>query len=44
MALATGNVVIALLGNYVGGGILIGFYYAYVNDDRKSKQDIPGIS
>lgn len=31
---ALGNVIIALLGNYVGGGILIGFYYAYVNDDR----------
>ncbi len=44
VALATGNVVIALLGNYVGGGILIGFYYAYVNDDRKAKQDTPGIS
>ena len=25
---------IALLGNFVGGGLLIGLYYAYVNDDR----------
>lgn len=30
---AAGNVGIALLGNFVGGGLLIGFYYAYVNDD-----------
>lgn len=33
--LAVGNVGIALLGNYVGGGLLIGLYYAYVNDDSK---------
>ena len=31
---AVGNVVIVLLGNYVGGGVLIGLYYAYVNDER----------
>ncbi|MFT3944736.1 MAG: formate/nitrite transporter family protein [Ancrocorticia sp.] len=29
---AAGNVGIALLGNYVGGGLLIGWYYAYAND------------
>ena len=29
---ALGNVAIALVGNYVGGGLLIGWYYAYVND------------
>ncbi len=33
--LATGNVIIALIGNYIGGGLLIGAYYAYVNDSRK---------
>lgn len=33
IGLAAGNVGIALLGNYVGGGLLIGLYYAYVNDD-----------
>ncbi len=33
--LALGNIAIALLGNYVGGGLLIGLYYAYVNDDTK---------
>ncbi|NCT90525.1 formate/nitrite transporter family protein [Cellulomonas sp. APG4] len=34
VGLAAGNVGIALLGNFVGGGLLIGFYYAYVNDDK----------
>ncbi len=34
LGLAAGNVAIALLGNFVGGGLLIGLYYAYVNDDR----------
>lgn len=35
VGLAAGNVGIALLGNLVGGGLLIGLYYAYVNDDRR---------
>lgn len=35
VGLAAGNVGIALLGNLVGGGILIGVYYAYVNDDAR---------
>lgn len=30
-----GNLAIALLGNFVGGGLLIGLYYAYVNDQRR---------
>ncbi len=29
---AIGNIAIALVGNFVGGGLLIGLYYAYVND------------
>lgn len=33
VGLAAGNVGIALLGNLVGGGLLIGLYYAYLNDD-----------
>ncbi|HRA75102.1 MAG TPA: formate/nitrite transporter family protein [Propionicimonas sp.] len=33
--LAAGNVGVALLGNYVGGGLLIGLYYAYLNDPRR---------
>ena len=32
---ALGNLAIALAGNFVGGGLLIGWYYAYANDDRK---------
>ncbi len=35
VGLAAGNVGIALLGNFVGGGLLIGLYYAYVNDDAR---------
>ena len=38
VGLALGNVGIALLGNFVGGGLLIGLYYAYVNDDGKFRQ------
>lgn len=33
VGLAAANVGIALVGNFVGGGLLIGLYYAYVNDD-----------
>ena len=29
------NVAVALLGNFVGGGLLIGLYYAYVNDESR---------
>jgi formate/nitrite transporter FocA (FNT family) len=35
VGLAAGNVGIALVGNFVGGGLLIGLYYAYVNDDAR---------
>lgn len=35
IGLALGNLAIVLLGNLVGGGVLIGYYYAYANDDRK---------
>jgi formate/nitrite transporter FocA (FNT family) len=35
VGLAAGNVAIALLGNFIGGGLLIGLYYAYVNDDAR---------
>ncbi len=31
---ALGNLGIVLLGNAIGGGVLIGFYYAWVNDER----------
>lgn len=32
---ALGNLGIVLLGNLIGGGVLIGLYYAYANDDRR---------
>ena len=32
---AAANLGIALLGKLVGRGVLIGLYYAYVNDDTK---------
>lgn len=41
LALAAGNVAIALVGNFVGGGLLIGVYYAYANDDTRWLRDHP---
>jgi formate/nitrite transporter FocA (FNT family) len=41
VGLAAGNVAIALVGNFIGGGLLIGLYYAYVNDDAKYLQTRP---
>jgi formate/nitrite transporter FocA (FNT family) len=38
---AVGNVAIALAGNFVGGGLLIGLYYAYVNDDARYLREHP---
>jgi formate/nitrite transporter FocA (FNT family) len=35
VGLAAANVAIALVGNFIGGGVLIGFYYAFVNDDSR---------
>ena len=35
LGLAAGNLVLALVGNFIGGGLLIGLYYAYVNDDSR---------
>lgn len=32
---AAANLGVALLGNFIGGGLLIGLYYAYVNDDSR---------
>jgi formate/nitrite transporter FocA (FNT family) len=36
---ALGNIGIALVGNFLGGGLLIGLYYAYVNDDTRWLRD-----
>ncbi|NNU26371.1 formate/nitrite transporter family protein [Isoptericola sediminis] len=35
VGLALGNVAIVLAGNFLGGGLLIGYYYAFANDDRR---------
>lgn len=35
-AYAIPNVIIALIGNFIGGGILIGLYYSFMNDDSKN--------
>lgn len=32
---AVANVFIALVGNFIGGGLLIGIYYAYANDEDR---------
>ncbi|MGB8021005.1 MAG: formate/nitrite transporter family protein [Candidatus Nanopelagicales bacterium] len=41
IAAAAANVLICLLGNFVGGGFLIGLYYAYVNDDARYLREHP---
>jgi formate/nitrite transporter FocA (FNT family) len=41
---AAGNVVVALLGNFVGGGILIGLYYAYLNDEARYMRQHPELA
>lgn len=41
LGLAAGNLVLALIGNFIGGGLLIGWYYAYANDDRRWLRDNP---
>ncbi len=43
IAPALGNIAIALAGNFVGGGLLIGVYYAYVNDDARYRRAHPEI-
>ncbi len=36
--LAIGNILIVLIGNFIGGGILIGYYYSFINDSSKVKE------
>lgn len=40
---ALGNVGIALLGSFVGGGLLIGLYYAYANDSERHRRTHPAL-
>ncbi len=35
---AFSNILIVLIGNFIGGGVLIGYYYAYINDPKKTKE------
>ena len=42
IGLASANVAIALIGNFIGGGLLIGLYYAYVNDSARYLNARPG--
>ncbi|GIG38409.1 formate/nitrite transporter family protein [Cellulomonas phragmiteti] len=42
VGLAAGNVALALVGNFLGGGLLIGWYYAFVNDDTRWLRDHAG--
>lgn len=41
IGLALGNLGVVLLGNMVGGGLLIGWYYAYANDARRHTRGAP---
>jgi formate/nitrite transporter FocA (FNT family) len=44
IGLALGNLGVVVLGNMVGGGLLIGWYYAYANDDRKHHPVDQGVT
>lgn len=35
LGLAAANVGIALVGNFIGGGLLIGWFYAFANDEKR---------
>lgn len=34
------NLLIVIFGNFIGGGLLIGYYYAYMNDSRNKIKDM----
>jgi formate/nitrite transporter FocA (FNT family) len=38
------NIAICLVGNFVGGGILIGLYYAYLNDEARYLRQHPELA
>lgn len=44
IAPAVGNIAIALTGNFIGGGFMIGLYYAYANDHRHFERNALGKS
>ncbi len=37
---AISNLIIVLIGNFIGGGLLIGYYYAYMNDNKNKIKDM----
>ncbi|WOO87983.1 formate/nitrite transporter family protein [Mollicutes bacterium LVI A0039] len=37
---ALSNIGIVIIGNFIGGGLLIGYYYAYMNDNRNKIKDM----
>jgi formate/nitrite transporter FocA (FNT family) len=41
---AAGNIVLALAGNFVGGGVLIGLYYSYLNDEARYLRQHPELA
>lgn len=43
VGLALGNIGIALVGNFIGGGLLIGLYYAYANDSEHHTRTHPTL-
>ncbi len=44
IGLALGNIGIALVGNFIGGGLLIGLYYAYANDSERHRRTHPSLA
>ena len=41
---AIGNIIICLIGNFIGGGLLIGLYYAYLNDEARFLRKHPELA
>jgi formate/nitrite transporter FocA (FNT family) len=41
---ASGNIALALAGNFVGGGVLIGLYYSYLNDEARYLRQHPELA
>jgi formate/nitrite transporter FocA (FNT family) len=41
---ALGNILICLVGNFIGGGLLIGLYYAYLNDEARFLRKHPELA
>lgn len=33
------NIIVALIGNFIGGGLLVGVYYAFLNDEKRVQKN-----